>query len=233
MPAAPQTPSKTQDTRKSNASASAQGSLTLEDALTRLERLKTRPRRAVIVLGRNLHLCADARIARALMESALTVGRFDVAEDVLTVAEDPSGLMRAQLCLVRGDPAGAVAALHQQPTDALDRARFFGLRVRALALTGDYASAVTATFEWAADFPGAPVPYRTLARALAERDDPRAQDWFECAVFVTGGNTTCRLDLAEHLMKQGKAKSARAHLDILATANGTAARRRDALICAL
>ncbi|WP_375281699.1 hypothetical protein [Pseudooctadecabacter sp.] len=211
----------------------AQGCLTLDEALARLDRLKTRPQRAVHLLGRNLHLCADARVARCLMECAITTSRFDVAEDVLTVAEDPSGLMRAHLCLVRDDPAGAVAALRAVPANALDRARFFGLRVRALALSGNYSCAVTATFEWAADFPGAPVPYRTLARALADGDDPRAQDWFECAVFVTGGNTSCRLDLAEHLMEQGKAKSARAHLDILTAANGTAARRRDALMRAL
>lgn len=226
---APQTPSD----RHPNVKGHPPGGLTSAEALARLERLKERPRRAVKVLEPHLHLCVDDRIARALMDCALLGRRFDVAEAILQVADDPSGCMAAQLWLARDDAAQAAAALRHPPDTALDRARFFGLQVRALALSGDYTAAVSAAFRWACDLPGTPMPYRTLARALARQDDPRAQDWFECAIAVTGGHTTSHLDLAEHLIKLGKHRTARAHLDIVSHARGDTARRRDRLLQAI
>lgn len=204
--------------------------LTEQDVLQALPLYQRRPRRGFAALRYREDLWANPEIARSLVNCALVLGRLDVADNALPFERDDSGLLRAQLSMARDDPAAALAALSDVPAQPLEKARFHGLRIRALVELRAYADAIGAAHRWSWTAQGSPMPYRTLARCLSDTDDPRAGDWFECAVFMSGGCTVSRLDLAEYLIDQGRTTKARKHLRALPKLKGRAAKRRKRLL---
>ena len=189
--------------------------LTLQEALFQLDTFRSRPKLGFDALSQNTELCSDPRIAAVLTECATSVGRFDVAELTLTLSEDPSGMLAAQLHLVQDRPAEALSALKSKPDDSRMSGRYYGLRVRARAEIGHYDDAVAAAEEWAAITPNSPVPYKVLARVLNDQNDPRAATWYARAVSVSGGAPKLTLDLVDVLIKHGQMAEARARLDAI------------------
>jgi len=205
----------------------------LTDMLAALPQFRHRPRRGVRRLRGRSDLWSHPKIASALVDCALELGDVDLAARVVAHVVDPSDLMVAQVRLAQGDADAALAALMDPPKSTIARARYFGVKLRALVLTQDYARALSTAHSWSLEALGAPVPYRTLARALADIDDDRARDWFEYAVFATNGGTGARLDLAEYLIACDAADEARPHLMALTGTTGEAAKRRERLLRAI
>ena len=198
-----------------------------------MPRFQHRPHRGVRRLRDRTDLWTHPKIAATLVDCALELGDIDLAARVVDHLDAPSDLMVAQVRLAQGDAAAALAVLTDPPKPAMARARYFGVKLRALVFTQDYAQALSTAHTWSCEALGAPVPYRTLARALAETGDDRARDWFEYAVFATHGGTGARLDLAEHLIATGAPEEARPHLIALTDTTGDAAKRRERLLQAI
>lgn len=198
----------------------------VEAVLSKLGSYRSRPWRGFNALRKRPEVCTHPEVAATLVDCALVLGRLDVAEEALEHVNDTSGLLEAQYHMAKDAPDAALAALKSLPKAGLDRTRSHGIKTHASALVGEYAQAVAAAHDWARDMPDAPQPYTTLAKALAKRDDPRAADWFDCALFITGGGATERLNFAEYLIKKGEVDAARAHLEAVTNPTGRTARRK-------
>ena len=207
--------------------------ITEDDVRTSLDMYRSRPKIGFDALTQNTDLCADPEIAAVLTECAISVGRYDVAELSLSLADDPSGILEAMLYMSLDDPGGALAAINHRPKDARHLSRYFMLRIRANVETLRIDDAIEAAEEWSATTPNSPAPYKVLAKALAEKGDPRAEDWYARAVDVSGGNTGIILDLADFLVQRGKADAARARLDEITQASDQEERRKTRLMRAI
>lgn len=152
-----------------------------------LNRVRDRPAEAFTLLTENLEFCANADIAAQLVESATAIGRYDVAEQALRVAADPSGMLRAQLHMVQDNPHGALMAITSRPTDARQLARYFGLHMRANLLMNRYDAAVRTAQEWADHTPHSPTPFQVFAKLLKAQGDSRAMIWSGRAHDVAHG----------------------------------------------
>lgn len=194
--------------------------------LAQLSRYRRRPWRGLKALYNRPEVRTHPEVATALVDCALVVGRIDVAEQAMQHVEDISGLIQAQYLLAKNEPEAALAALTSPQRAGLDHARANSIKIRALVLVGAYAQAVVAAHDWAKDMPNAHQPYTVLAKALAEVNNPRAADWFECALFISDGGATERLNFAQYLVEQGDTEAARAHLDSVTTPTGRMARRK-------
>lgn len=207
--------------------------MTIEDARSNIDTYRNRPKIGFEELSINTDLCSDPQIAAVLCECSIAVGRLDVAELALSLAEDPTNFLEAQLLMARDDFAGALAALNGQPDDARQLARYFGMRIRASAITGRYDGAVEAAQEWSNVTPNSPAPFKILARTLAEVDDPRAKIWFDRAVDVSGGNAGIILDMAEFLMRTGRGGDAKIELEAMQVGTDQETRRKTRLLRAI
>ena len=206
---------------------------TLEDIRADLGKFRNRPKLGFEVLSANTDCCVDPEVAAVLTECAIAVGRYDVAELALGLSDDPAGLLRGMLYMAQGDPAAALAALRTQPDDTRYRARFFTLQIKASILTGKYKTATRAARTWAGIAPKAPAPYKVLAQALADQGDARAEHWFDKALAVSEGNAGIVLELADFLVKCGKADAARIHLEAVTEATDQQNLRKTRLLRAI
>jgi len=205
--------------------------LTEDAALSQLETWISRPRLGFEKLTQNIDLCRNPEIATALVECALGVGRPDVAEAALPLAEDPSGIRRAMLHLAAEDHAAALAALKDKPAEARLLGKYFALRIRANAALGRFAHASVAARDWAAETPNSPAPYRILAEALNAADDPDgAAAAYARAVKISGGASGLVLDYAEFLLARGQADRARDQVAELRAGSDRDERRRQRLL---
>ena len=186
--------------------------MTLEDVRIELDTYCARPKIGYEVLTDNIDFCADPEVAGVLAECATSVGRYDVTELALTLTNDDSGMLQAQLHMVQDNAHGALAAIKSRPEDAPQLARFFGLRIRANVMIDQYDNAVEAAVEWADMAPNSPTPFKVLAKLLDAQNDPRAEKWFARAVDVSGGNTGLILDMADYLLKTGNRAGAKDRL---------------------
>ena len=205
--------------------------LTLEDVRIELDTYRARPKIGYEVLTDNIDFCADPEVAGVLAECATSVGRYDVAE--LTLTNDDSGMLQAQLHMVQDNAHGALAAIKSRPEDAPQLARFFGLRIRANVMIDQYDNAVEAAVEWADMAPNSPTPFKVLAKLLAAQNDPRAEKWFARAVDVSGGNTGLILDMVDYLLKTGNRAGAKDRLSDITQASDQEERRKTRLLRAV
>ncbi len=125
----------------------AESELTLDNVRTELDTYRTRPKIGYELLTDNIDFCADPESASVLAECATVVGRYDFAELALSLADDDSGMLQAQLHMVQDQAQAALAAIKSCPEDACQLARFFGLRIRANVMINQYDNAVKATVE--------------------------------------------------------------------------------------
>lgn len=207
--------------------------VTLEDVRDQLSTFRSRPKLGYDVLSKHTHLCSDPDVASVLTECAISVGRYDVAELTLSLSEDPTGILAAQLHMSKNDAAAALSAMTGRPEDARHRARYFGIRIRANVQIGQYDAAVEAAEDWSSDTPNSPTPYKVLAKLLADENDPRAEIWFARAIEVSGGSTGIVLDLADFLVQRGKNEDAKARLDSITNASDQENRRKTRLLRAI
>lgn len=213
--------------------SSAPAEVRLETVLNQLDSYRANPKHGFDALIGQLDLCENPLIAAALTECATANGRYDVAELALRLAYDPAGILAAQLQLMQNNPRAALDALVARPADPRHLARSFGLRIRAHTILGEYENAVLAAEDWAAETPNSPVPYKVLARLLADQNDVRAQTWYDRAIEVSGGNTGLILDMAKFLIKIGKPAIARNRLGKIIRTTGDEARRRSNMMSKL
>ncbi|SLN20308.1 hypothetical protein [Pseudooctadecabacter jejudonensis] len=211
--------------------ASVQG-LSEAEALANLTQYRMRPHRGFEALRHNTQLCANGQIAAALVECAIAVGRLDVVDIALPLADDRHGLLAAMAAMAAGNPARALDHLGPlpDPDAGLDRARYLGVWLRASLAAGTYHDAVKVVQIWARDAAGPRQPYRVMARALADMGDPRAERWFERAFAVSGQSNAARLDLAEYLISQGRTEAARYQLTAMKDVQGRTARRQERML---
>ncbi|MCF2870176.1 hypothetical protein L0664_03775 [Octadecabacter sp. G9-8] len=179
----PRTASKAIDCEMSNAKDAAERAA-IKDAANHL---RARPTEGFDLLIDNLHLCADPDIAALLVDCATSTGRYDIAEQALRIANDPCGILCAQLRLMQNNPCAALLAIKSRPQNAHHRARFFGLRMRANLMINRYDAAVEAALEWADHTPHSPTPFKVLAKLLTQQDDARALVWSERAQDISNG----------------------------------------------
>jgi len=209
------------------------GRISEDEIRSNLDMYRARPKIGFEALTQNTDLCADPEIAAVLTECATAVDRLDVAELALTLAEDPSGILEAMLYFGQNEPAAALAAISHKPEDARHLARYFMLRIRANVDTFRVDEAIDAAEEWSATTPNSPVPFKILAKSLAGQNDPRAEDWYARAIEVSGGNTGIILDMADFLVRRGKADAARTRLAEITQASDQEERRKTRLLHAI
>lgn len=187
--------------------------LTLEDALANVSLYRANPKMGFEALCTNIDLCADPRIAEIFTECAISMDRFDVAEVVITLAQDPTGLLQAQICASKNQFEAALDAMRAAPDDKRLLTVADTIKVRAKAKLGRYDDAVAASEAWARRTPNSTSPFTTLARTLAEDGDARADIWYERALASSGGAAGVRLEYADHLTRTGQMAKAREMLD--------------------
>lgn len=148
---------------------------------------------------------------------------------------------KADLVRLRAQPKVAFDMLAQNPdfcTDAevavifVETATQLGhfAQVKAALPHAPDPSGMLAAQDWADVIPKSPTPWRVLARALAAQDDARAQRWFSRAIETSNGKPALILDLAEFLLKCGKADEAKTHLSRTRVSSHSDLRRKTRLL---
>lgn len=205
----------------------------IDEVRSQLETYRSRPRIGFEALTKNTDYCADPQIAAVLTECSVAVGRLDVADLAVKLAQDPFGLLKAAIAMAKDAPAAALAAMTGDPEKPRDRARAFSLRIRANLAVDNYDAAAAATKAWASEIPNSTTPLRLIAQTLSDKDDPRAEDWFAQAVKVSDGAPGQVIEMAEFLVRQGKTQAARERLEQITEANVQENRRVTRLLEAI
>ena len=200
--------------------------LSLRDILGQLDQYRSRPVKGFDVLRDYTDYCVDPRVAAVFIECAVAADRVDLAEMVLPMAQDKTGIFGAMIQMAKGNPKQALDALNTIPDDPRHQVYAYGLRIQANVMIRQYDAASKAVFDWATAMPLSPQPFRTMGNALAKRNDPRAERWFERAVNVSGGGSGAVLDMAAFLIKQGRKTEAGGRLDSLEYVLGRNKRRK-------
>lgn len=204
--------------------------LSLDAALANLDGYRAKPVKGFDILRDNTDLCADPRVAAAFVECSIAVDRIDLAELVLPMTNDETGILSAMTFMSKDDPKSALAALKNSPQDARHQMYAFGLRIQANIRIRQYDAASKAVFDWSTAMPSSPQPFRVMGNALAQKGDKRAERWFQRAINISGGGSGAVLDMAAFLIKQGRTDEARKGLESLKYVQGRSKRRKKRLL---
>lgn len=208
--------------------------MTLDDVLSNLETYRTDLLKGFDVLRQNTDFCADPRVASVFIECALAANRVDLADMVLPMADDASGIFAAMILMAKDEPKLALAAMTAMPSDPRHQAYAFGLRIQAYVRTRHYDLASKTVYEWAQLNTASPEPYRVMGNALAAKGDSRAERWFERAMNVSSSDDgTLALDMAAFLIKKDRTDEAGAYLNATEPSQGRLKRRKQRLLRAL